>query len=56
MPAVSLQKGKTPSPKESHWYDTKLSDNEVSGALRNVEYPFIAITPRFTLTQNRNAY
>ena len=35
-------------PKKCPGYDTKLSDGD-AGALGNVEYPFIAITPRSTL-------
>ena len=40
-------------PNDCPGYDTKQSDGEApvnGGALENVEYPFIAITPRSTLT------
>ena len=37
------------SAKECPGYDTKQSD---AGALGNVEYPFIAITPRSTLARS----
>ena len=48
-----LKRGKTPPTKKVFWvwYETN-SDVEASfGALRNVEYAFIAITPRSTLSQ-----
>ena len=36
-------------------YDTKQSGGE-AGTLVNVEYPFIAITPRSTLAQNGSTW
>ena len=51
MPTVSLLRGKThPLTNECSRYDTKSTDSEVPRVLRNVEYPFIAITLRSTVT------
>ena len=43
----------SPPPNEYPGYNTKQSDGGGSdtGALRNVEHPFIAIVPRSTLVQ-----
>ncbi len=46
--------GKTPPTNECPGYDTKQSDGKGSGygALGNVKYPFIALTPRSTLSRS----
>ena len=40
------------SPNENLGYDTKQSDYEITGALGNAEYPFIAIAPWSTLARS----
>ena len=52
LTTASLQKGKTLILNKSSGYENKPSDGEAPGALGNVEYPFIAITPRPTLIQS----
>ena len=53
MMTAPLQKSNTSTPNEYPRYDTEPSYGvaSVSGALWYIEYPFIAITPRSTLTQ-----
>ena len=52
MVTTSLQRGKTPSPYKFSIYDTKLHLMVSLGVFRNIEYPFIAIIPRSTLTRS----